>query len=521
MGSIMSSIDYLDFELEIDNGKKQEYPVAVLRSPAGEARETLRFPFDKPELQRRLEDFKIALLSSGEKRDPLLSTEQSGVQEFGQALFNALFIGEVRSCYDVSKREAAQKGMGLRLKFRIQPPELAALPWEYLYDSRPAEFVCLSRDTPIVRYLEMSQPIKPLSVKPPLRILAMAVSPYELGILEVEREKQLVDEATKELQTAGLMNLIWLPGQTWRDLQNAMRAGPWHLFHFIGHGNFDRGADEGFIVLNDEEGKPQSLSATMLGRLLADHSPLHLVLLNSCEGAKGSERDIFSSISAILVRRGIPAVLAMQHKITDSAALEFSRAFYEALATGTPVDASVVEARKAVSIAMPNTIEWGTPVLYMRAPDGRVFDIESEGNNKPPHPIAATGLPAKFEKMIKSKRLLLYFFATGLMITLGIMKGLSSLDNTSTDREIPAVNIEGIITDFALNPIDSVQVSVIGKGRFISGSDGKFIGSISDLQPGEKITVVFSHHAYATFEIARLVSSDKEYFEIKLKKVGN
>jgi formylglycine-generating enzyme required for sulfatase activity len=103
----------------------------------------------------------------------------------------------------------------------------------------------------------------------------------------------------------------------------------------------------------------------------------------SFEGARGSERDIFSSTGAILVRRGLPAVLAMQYEITDNAAVEFSRSFYEALAESMPVDAAVVEARKAISFAVNNTVEWGTPVLYMRAPDGKVFDIESAKVTKP------------------------------------------------------------------------------------------------------------------------------------------
>lgn len=50
------------------------------------------------------------------------------------------------------------------------------------------------------------------------------------------------------------MDLQWLSGQTWRDLQRAMRRGPWHVFHFIGHGGFERNADEGFIPLADDAG---------------------------------------------------------------------------------------------------------------------------------------------------------------------------------------------------------------------------------------------------------------------------
>ncbi len=107
--------------------------------------------------------------------------------------------------------------------------------------------------------------------------------------------------------------------------------------------------------------------------MLDDHFPLRLAFLNSCEGARGSEGDAFSSTAATLVRRGVPAVVAMQYEITDEAAIEFSRDFYEAISDGLPVDAAVAEARTAVSTK--SALEWGTPVLYMRSPDGGIFDM--------------------------------------------------------------------------------------------------------------------------------------------------
>jgi hypothetical protein len=371
----MDKQEYLDFELEIGPGRGRQYTVAVIRSPAGEARETMRFPFGELALQNRLQALQLALLRSGGKRRQILLPEEKTAQDFGQALFDAILTGEVRSRYDVSRERAVGQDKGLRLKLRIQAPELAALPWEFLYDPRQAEYVCLSRNTPVVRYLEIPQPIQPLSVTAPLRILGLIASPRDLPALDVESEKQRVERATQDLRTCGLVDLEWLSGQTWRDLQRAMRGGPWHIFHFIGHGGFDPHTDEGLIVLLDDAGLRYDLHATELGRLLANHRSLRLVLLNSCEGAKGSERDIFSSTASILVRRGIPAVLAMQYEITDQAAIEFARTFYEAVADGLPVDAVVAEARLAVSLAISNTLEWGTPVLYRRAPDGRIFDV--------------------------------------------------------------------------------------------------------------------------------------------------
>ena len=158
---------YLDFDLEIGPGQGREYPVAVLRSPAGEAREVMRFPFDELQLDSRLKDLQIALLRSGGRRRQILSSEEQAVQAFGRALFNALFAAEVRSRYDVSQSKAAEQDRGLRVKLRITAPELAALPWEFLYDSRQADFVCMSRNTPLVRYLECPQPIQPLAASCP------------------------------------------------------------------------------------------------------------------------------------------------------------------------------------------------------------------------------------------------------------------------------------------------------------------------------------------------------------------
>jgi hypothetical protein len=368
----MTSWDYLDFELEICEGGPRRYSISV-RSPAGEAQGQMRFPFDEWELRDRLQALEIALLRSGGTRRRIASPEEHTVQDFGKGLFESLLVGDVRTRYEMSLGEARRQGKGLRLKLRIQPSELAVLPWEFLYDARRDRYPSLSSNTPLVRYLDLSQPVEPLAVSPPLKVLGMVTNPLGLEPLDVEHEKRLVEEAIKGLREAGLLELTWLEGQTWRHLQRAMRLGPWHVFHFVGHGGFDPATEEGALALSDDEGRMRLLRARGLAELLDDHYPLRMVFLNSCEGARGSESDAFSSTAATLVRRGVPAVVAMQYEITDNAAIEFSRDFYDALADGLPVDAAVTEARAAVS--MDSALEWGTPVLYMHAPDGRVFDV--------------------------------------------------------------------------------------------------------------------------------------------------
>lgn len=387
-------MEYLDFELEIGPGSGQEYPVSVVHSPAGEARATLRFPLSALELENALDKLRIALLTSGVGQRRVQTPEAERVQAFGQLLFEALLPGEIRSRYDMSWRDAQLQGKGLRLKLRCRAPELAALPWEFLYDPRLADYVNLSQATPLVRYPEVAQPIQPLAVTPPLRILGMVATPSDLPELDVSLEKQRVEAALREAQAAGRVALTWLEGQSWRALQRALREGPWHAFHLIGHGGFDRAHDEGYVALADEEGYSARLSATELVRLLGDHAALRLVVLNTCEGAAGSAQDSFASVAATLARR-IPAVLAMQYPISDRAAIEFARDFYEALAEGCPVDMAVAEARKAVSVALKGTLEWGTPALYLRAPDGRLFNVQALPPDTSSSPKAETHPPTK------------------------------------------------------------------------------------------------------------------------------
>jgi site-specific recombinase XerD/CHAT domain-containing protein len=403
-------VNYLDFVLEIGTSPDSFYPVYVISSPAGEARQFMKFPFNEQQLENQLQALHQALIRSNSSLRKNISPEEQTVQKFGLALFDALFTGEVKNLYDVSQLEASHQGKGLRLKLRIQPPEIASLPWEFLYDKRHDTYICLSNNTPIIRYLDMSRPIQPLTVSLPISILGMIANPKDLPELDIEREKQRIEKSLEVLRFNGQVELTWLPGRTCHDLQRAMRSGTWHIFHFIGHGGFNVEEDEGLISLENDKGYTDNLSATKLGDLLKDHRFLRLAVLNSCDGARGSKYDIFSSTSAILIRRGIPAVLAMQYEITDTAAIELSRTFYEVLAEGLPVDTAVAEARKAINIGRRNTLEWGTPVLYMRSPDGVLFDLHLKRYNDNISTAIITptfSAPPKEEQIsqwIKSKR---------------------------------------------------------------------------------------------------------------------
>jgi CHAT domain-containing protein len=362
----------LDFQIEISAAGERGYAVTARAPGGGEAAATLRLPVTLAELDVRVGRIKDAVIASSATVRRSLSSQERPVQELGSLLFNALG-NTIHGLLLASRQQAAQEGRQLRLVLRVRPPELARLPWEFLYDADEDDYVCLS--TPLIRYPPVLESQRPLRVTPPLRILGMVARPGDQQALAVDDEQRRLRQAVAELERAGRVELGWVAGQTWRELRDAMRHGPWHIFHFIGHGGFDTTAEEGALALATEDGRTYSLHANGLAMLLRGHPSLRLVLLNACDTGQASALDPFSSVAGALMRRGIPAVLAMQFEITDQAAIEFSRTFYEMVADQLPVDVAVTQARQAIQLALSGTLEWGTPVLYLRSPGGYIFDL--------------------------------------------------------------------------------------------------------------------------------------------------
>lgn len=382
----MSIEGFLNFDLVIseDGG---HFHAKVIQSPAGEPETTFELPFSAQDLEifmlkvsrpRRTARREIGLLDRSAK---------VAVREFGDKLFQAIFKEEVQVSLQRSLDEAEDRNAGLRLRLRFERDSpLAGLPWEYLYDSGRNRFFGLSEHTPIVRYLDLAERVRPLEVEPPLRVLVMISSPEDYPDLEVSREWAQLQEALSDLVSRGLVELVLLEEASLSMLRLYLRRkGPFHIFHFIGHGGFSKESQEGVLVFEEEGGRGRLVSGQDLGFVLHDHRSLRLSILNACEGAQTAQSDLFAGTAQSLVQQGIPAVVAMQFEISDDAALTFSHEFYSALADGYPVDAASSSARLAIFVDK-NEVEWGTPVLYMRSDDGVIFDVSPgavEQRNEP------------------------------------------------------------------------------------------------------------------------------------------
>jgi hypothetical protein len=375
----MAIPQYLDFDLRLDK-TEAGFRAVVQSSPAGEGSHAFTHPFTPDQL-------KIHLLEMGQRRGGSRRMSSPGARaarELGEKLFGAVFAGEVADRWRESRAAASEQHRGLRLRLRLKDaPELSSIPWEFLFDPSEDAFLLLSAGTPLVHYLDLPKPVKRLATQPPIRALVMVASPTDYPTLDVEMEWRRLKEAVAPLEATGVLSVDRVDTPTRAGLQRQLRKAEYQIFHFIGHGEFED-ADregEGVLLLEHEGRRGKPLSGTDLSMFLKDEDTLRLVVLNCCEGAKTSAKNIFAGVAQTLVKSGIPAVVAMRFEISDGAAVTFATEFYRSLSDGWPVDAALAEARKSMH-GEENLVEWGTPVLYLRADDGRIIDAAAASGAK-------------------------------------------------------------------------------------------------------------------------------------------
>jgi hypothetical protein len=350
----------LDFDVEIGPGTGGDYPVTS-RWATGEQRASMHLAAGDADLGACLDSIRNDLREPGD----LAASGEPAVCEVGDRLFRALLGGDLLAGYDTARQEAELGGQSLRLRLRIVPSELAVLPWEYLCDTRRGEPDYPARTAALVRGVVLPHAEQPLAVDPPLRIVGMVGSPGKRAALERQRTRQRLEDALKGVQRFGLATVEWVDGGSLRDLQRALRAGSWHVFHFIGQSAPGAGA----LILTDRQGRMQELDAAGLGGLLAGQSDLRLVVLSAGDDGQGE----FAPLAADLLERGIPAVLVLPYAIEGRTAAQLYRTFYETLAEGYPVDAALTDARRAAGPWPSNTIAWGAAALYLGSTDGLLF----------------------------------------------------------------------------------------------------------------------------------------------------
>ena len=318
----MPELAYLNFDLEIEKADGG-YRAHVLSSPAGEARTPLG-PVDN-------------------------LPGDAAPQVLGGALFDAVFRDDVlAACAAASTAHSARTAACASACGSRRRPELAGLPWELLYDRQRATFLALSRETPLVRYLDLPEPAEPGTPEIRLRVLAVIASPSDYPPLDADQEWTNLKQGMADLEGRGVVTVDRLDPPTVDNLQRQLaQAGVPHPALprprglLRGRSGQRAAADRG----RRQGRRGQRRDVHHLAARSAVAAPRSL---SACRGAVSGVQDPYSGVAQRLVRGGVPAVIAMRSAISAAAAEALARSFYTALAAGAAVDEAMAEARKTL-----------------------------------------------------------------------------------------------------------------------------------------------------------------------------
>ena len=307
--------------------------------------------------------------------------------QYGAHLFQALFPDgdDLLAGYRESLAIAGHESKRLRLRLHVAasaPPALQDLHWELLYDRRRQIALGHSQEIAFSRYLGVAlEPGRAVIGQPRLLVVLSCprdLADYDLPVVERDTLLRALEQALVPLE--GLMAWEFFEGPaTIERIRDRLVAGRFHALHLAAHGLLPPDEPTARLVLETGDRRASFIDEKLFSAAFADQESLRLVSLIACNGGAPTGREPFSGLAPALVRRGVPAVVAMRRQISLDGATRFTEHFYRNLARSAQVDVAVNEARLQLYLGEPDSPEWGTPALFMRLAQGRLWRSPSQG----------------------------------------------------------------------------------------------------------------------------------------------
>ena len=329
-----------------------------------------------PDLRQRLRQLEQPRLA----RDALAA--------LGHELAGLLLPPRVRELFVRAVAALAPGEEGLRIRVEPDTYALANLPWEFANlppdDCGLADdFLVLNQNISLVRREILRRP--PGAFAPigsgPIKLAALLADlncPPEYPPLRLDVEQQEIERIIQN-RLPNVVDPQFYPDATLDTLADALDDDP-HVLHFAGHSHFEgdlllgygKGTDQGYVVLMDDDRRPRRLSAEKLASSL--ERKVRLAVLGACASGRRNNVNAWAGIVPALSRRGIPAVIGMQYTIAPEYTIVFIRYLYRSLAAEETIDAAVTEGRRKIfQRCDDDERDWGVPVLYLGADEGRLF----------------------------------------------------------------------------------------------------------------------------------------------------
>jgi hypothetical protein len=299
---------------------------------------------------------------------------------YGRALGEMLFADDATGdAFRETLAAIEARGGALRLRLRIDPPDLASLGWERVLAPIDGNWQPLAATaaTPFSRYVLAQGWERPAPVtERPLHMLAAIASPanlaeFGLDAIAADERKALHDllDGLPDVKVTYLESGTATP-PTLNAIRTALAAG-YHIMHFLCHGAAIEGGTA--LYLEGDEGAVDVVKADrLLGAFSLVKTPPLLCFLAACETAARSRHDAFVPLGPALVEQGgASAALAMADRVGLDTARLFTGQFYTRLLSHGVADLATNEARALVQ----DQWDWGVPLLFCRLADSQLIDF--------------------------------------------------------------------------------------------------------------------------------------------------
>jgi hypothetical protein len=325
-----------------------------------------------------------------------LRSQDPSAVAYGQALTDILFSdAEVRSYFREARRDAKGRTLRLRLLIDRAASDLHSLHWETLRDPEDRSWLAINENVLFSRLLASTRWEQvELRAKSELRALVAIANPSNLEdytppgqgpltpiavLPELERARQALGDIPLIPLTSDPAQGQWV---TTNRLIDALRQGP-DILYLVCHGALDSQAEPPgpYLWLEGEDGIADVVPGQDVAERIAALPPNlrpRLVVLASCEsagnGQAGFSSDAQGALAAfgpLLAQAGIPAVVAMQGRVSMDTVADFMPVFFRELSQDGKIDRAMAAARGTVS---QRDDAW-MPVLFMRLRDASLWYV--------------------------------------------------------------------------------------------------------------------------------------------------
>jgi hypothetical protein len=169
--------------------------------------------------------------------------------------------------------------------------------------------------------------------------LILFANPNKTFPIQSSREKQIIQEALGSAKYKDNLEVAFIEASTIHDLRRSLLNEEFNIVHISSHGT------QNGLILQDEYGEPLLIEPQALADWLQKYQSLECLILNACHSISQGR----------LTSLSVPYTIAMEGSITDKAAIEFSRGFYDAVGALKDYEFAYLEGCQNVELCFPGT----------------------------------------------------------------------------------------------------------------------------------------------------------------------